>query len=79
MQLDSLKKSPAEMSDDELRDLIMQIRADRRKPAASAKPKAAAKKKAASASTKKNDPAAMLAAMSPEQLNELIKELKKNG
>ncbi len=74
MELSDLKTTLTELSDQELFDLIKGIRASRRTPKAttSTKPKAARKAKAESPTSID----ALLSALSPEQIEDLIKQME---
>lgn len=76
MDLDQLRASISEMSEDELHELIRTTREERRKPAS---PRKASAKKKASAKAKKTESLsidALIAALSPEEIKALLAECK---
>lgn len=71
MKLDDLQKPLADMSTEELRQLMLAIRKDRRVSKAAAKPKAR-REKAKKADTLQ----ALLASLTPEEREALLKQIE---
>lgn len=77
MNLDDLKKSVSDLSDDELQNLIRDIRVTRRTPVS--KPKAASTIKSAKPVSQDLSLATLMAGMTKEQAEVLLKQLEKGN
>lgn len=77
MNLDDLKKSVSDLSDDELQNLIREIRVTRRTPVS--KSKAASTIKSAKPVSQDLSLATLMAGMTKEQAEVLLKQLEKGN